>query len=488
MTRDTGFGLRRWSRLSLLTVFTLLITLILAACGDSTGTTAPATTAPASSTTAAAAATTAASAATTAASAATTAAGAATTAASSTSSVGVVTPSTKQLAPANLTVWSTGADTDAQVLQSAANSFSQLHPGVKVTVQTISWDDSHAKVLAAVSSGTGPDVVTGGLSYGIEFGQKGGLVDLKSKYPDLVDQVQKLAQPGVYKSLVGQDGKVYAVPGDLTVMMMYYRTDILQQNGITPPKTWDDLTAAVSKLQAAGKAKGLGFNWGTASWLGYFNFLRSAGGTLYDSGCTKATVNSPEGVKAMQYFASLYSKLKAPTDSSVDFEAGLANGDYPIGFNGSWELINMEVSHPELKGKWAASPIVTGPAGTGTAFIGGRGLSIMNTSKNQDQAAEFIRYLYTDQAATQTASEAAKLSTLWLPARVDMTDKLQIPADRITAIKTQLNDAAGPPICPGWEESGSTFDKKIQEIILNNADPQKTLDDIANTMNQNLKQ
>lgn len=475
----TAFTTGKWSRAAALVVLVLLVTLVLGACGDNTATTAPATTAAATTAAATTAATTA---------AATTAASATTAAATTTSSVGAVTPSTKQLAPATITVWATGADTDAQVLQAAADSFGTLHSGVKVNIQSISWDDSHAKILAAVSSGTGPDIITGGLSYGIEFGKKGGLVDLKAKYPDLVDQAQKLSQPGIYKALVGQDGKVYALPGDLTVYMMYYRTDILQQNGINPPKTWDDLSAALTKLMSAGKAKGLGFNWGTTGWLGYFNFLYAAGGTLYDNQCTKATVNSPEGLKALQFYSDLYSKYKAPTDTSTDFEAGLASGDYPIGFNGSWELINMEVSHPEIKGKWAAAPLPSGPGGKSTAFIGGRALSIMNTSKSQDQAAEFIRYLFTDQAAQQTSDQAAKLSTLWLPARVDMADKLQIPADRISAIKAQLNDAAGPPICTGWEESGSTVDKKLQEVILNKGDPKKALDDIANTMNQNLKQ
>lgn len=473
MAQTPARSLRQWSKTSLLTILVLLVTLMLSACGDSpTATTAPTTAATKAATTAATGATTAATGATTVAS----------------SGPLVVTPSTKQVAPGTITVWSTGSDTDAQVLQAAGDAFSALHPGVKINVQAISWNDSHAKILAAVSSGTGPDIITGGLSYGIEFGQKGGLVDLKAKYPDLIEQVQKLAQPGVYKSLVGQDGKVYAVPGDLTLMMMYYRTDILKEAGLSVPKTWDEFTNVVTKLRAANKAKGAGFGWGNSNWLGYFQYLYSAGGTLYDAQCTKATVNSPEGLKALQAFNDMFNKLGTSTDTTLDFEAGFASGDYPIGFNGSWELINMETGHPEIKGKWAAAPIPTGPAGKGTAFIGGRGLSIMNTSKTQDQAAEFIRYLYTDQAAQLTSEQAAKLTTLWLPARVDMADKLQIPAERIQALKSQLNDAAGPPICPGWEESGSTVDKKLQEVILNNADPKKTLDEIAAVMNQNLKQ
>ena len=453
---------RKWLRPLALLLVGLMVSTALAACGDN-ATTAPATSAATTTTVATSAATS-----------------ATTAAAGSTDAV------VKQLAPATVTIWVTGGDTDAKVMSAMANSFAQAHPGVKFNVQAISWDDAHAKILSAATSGTGPDLFTGGLSWGIEFGQKGGLVDLTQKYPDVVATASKQAQAGIYKSVVTTDNKVYAVPGDLTVMMMYYRTDILQQLGINPPKTWDELTAGLQKIQAGGH-KGLSFGWGNESWLGYFNFLYGAGGSLYDSSCTKATVNSPEGAKAMQFYTDLYTKYKAPTDANFDFEAGLASGDYPIGFSGNWEITNLDTSKPEIRGKWAVAPMPSGPASKNTAFIGGRVIGIMNSSKNQDQSAEFIKYLYTDQAAQIGSQTAAPLNTIWLSPRVEQADKLQVPPERIQALKTQLNDAAGPPNCTGWEESGSAFDKQLQTVILNNADSKKVLNDTSNTMNQNLK-
>ena len=471
MTRHTGFGPRRWSKFSMLTVLTMLIVLVLSACGDNTTAPAPATTAASAATTAAAVATTAAISATTAASAATTAAAAA----------------GPKVAPGNLTVWAVGSEDDAKVFQSAADAFGKANPGVKVTIQPVSWDDAHAKDLTAATSGQGPDMITGGLSWGIEFGTKGAMVDLAAKYPDVVSNIKKLAQPGIYNAVATLDGKIYGVPSDLTVMMMYYRTDLLKAVGIEKlPTTWDELTTAITKLQATG-SKGYAESWGNTSWLGWYGFLYGAGGSLYDAKCTKVNVNSPEAVKSLQFYSELYSKYKAPTDSTVDFEGGFEKGDYPILMQGNWDITGLESGHPGVKGKWAAAPIPAGPSGKKTAFIGGRMIGIMNFSKNQDTAAAFINYLYSDEAATMTSNKAAELSALWLPPRVDMVSKLQIPDDRKAALTAQLNDAGGPPNCKGWEESQNTLDKKVQEVILSKADPQKALDEAAGVMTQNLK-
>lgn len=455
MFKLTRLSTRKWTGLTSFVTLVMLFSLVLTACGDSTATTPATTTASAAATTAASAATTA-------------AAG-------------------PKVTPGNLTVWAVGSEDDAKVFQSAADAFNKANPGVKVTIQPVSWDDAHAKDLAAATSGQGPDMITGGLSWGIEFGTKGAMVDLAQKYPDVVKNVQKLAQPGIYNSVKTLDGKVYGVPADLTVMMMYYRTDLLKEAGIDKiPSTWDELTTAITKLQAKG-SKGMASSWGNTSWLGWYGFLYGAGGSLYDAQCTKVNINSPEAVKSLQFYSELYTKYKTPTDSTIDFEGGFEKGDYPILMQGNWDITGLESGHPGVKGKWAAAPIPAGPSGKKTAFIGGRMIGIMNFSKNQDTAAAFINYLYTDEAATMTSTKAAELSALWLPPRVDMVSKLQVPDDRKAALTAQLSDAGGPPNCKGWEESQNTADKKIQEVILNKADPQKALDEVAVVMNQNLK-
>lgn len=136
-----------------------------------------------------------------------------------------------------LTIWSTGDEAGAQVMEAAAQLFEESHPGVTINVQVQSWDDAHAKILSAAVSGTGPDMITGGLSWGIEFGQLGGMVNLAEVAPEVVASIEEIVQPGIYESVVPPSGEVYGVPLDLTAFMMVYRPDLLSAAGAAaPPK------------------------------------------------------------------------------------------------------------------------------------------------------------------------------------------------------------------------------------------------------------
>ena len=93
--------------------------------------------------------------------------------------VGVLMAPPASAATKSLVVWATGDDASTKVTQAAAKVFMRQNPGVKVTVQTIGWGDGYAKILAAAAAKKGPDVITGGLSWGISLGQKGALADLQ---------------------------------------------------------------------------------------------------------------------------------------------------------------------------------------------------------------------------------------------------------------------------------------------------------------------
>lgn len=75
------------------------------------------------------------------------------------------------------------------------------------------------------------------------------------------------------------DDKKWGVPYTYYQWGIYYRKDIFEQQGITPPKTWAELIAASEKLKAAGVtpfAIGTKALWPTAGWFDYLN-LRTNG-------------------------------------------------------------------------------------------------------------------------------------------------------------------------------------------------------------------
>ncbi|HEV7256030.1 MAG TPA: extracellular solute-binding protein [Mesorhizobium sp.] len=70
------------------------------------------------------------------------------------------------------------------------------------------------------------------------------------------------------------DGKKWGVPYTYYQWGIYYRKDIFEQQGITPPKTWAELIAASEKLKAAGItpfAIGTKALWPTGGWFDYLN-------------------------------------------------------------------------------------------------------------------------------------------------------------------------------------------------------------------------
>lgn len=387
--------------------------------------------------------------------------------------------------PTKLTVWLTGDPTEVKVLQTAADLYTKAHPGVTFAMQAIPWSDAHAKVLAAAAARTGPDIISGGLSWGIELGKLGGMVNLTKQYPDFAGEVKKEANPAILKAVTSTDGQLYAVPYGLTVQLQFLRPDILKAAGVNgAPKTWDQLTTAIEKIQASGK-KGYLVQWGNLDWIGYFPYLYQAGGSLYDAGCTKATINSPAGVKALNFFASLYNKFKLPTDASPDLGGGLDNGNYPLGT--SYSTLNFDTAYPKMAGKWAISKLPAGPTGKSTAFIGGTVIGITAYSKNQDVAADFLKTLYDPKVAEAVIKGADKAGVFFIPPVNNYAQYLNIPADRKAALVAQLKDAAGPPNCDGWEASTPAVLKAIQSVVLNKADPKAALDQAAAVMDSNLK-
>ena len=388
-----------------------------------------------------------------------------------------------------LTVWSTGGDADAAVMAVAGKLFEKANPGVKVVVNPISWDDGYAKVLAAAAAKSGPDIFTGGLSWGISAGNKGALADLRAL--NVVNTVQPKVAPQIYKALVGyKSTKVYAVPYDLTLMMMFYDKGTLSKAGVTTaPKTIDDFNAAADKLKAAGIKSPVYNEWGNGDWLGWFSWLYSSGGAFYDAKCN-VTINNAKGVAALTQYKSLYSSYGAPKPGVADWSMNdnIKKGNYGFGFSGNFQASSYYTYYKDYK-TWTAAPVPAAPGAKSVAFIGGRGISVMSyiPSAKQRLAAKFIMSLYNLDTVKAMNVVGAAQNAIFLSPVSDFADAIAAyPADVLTTIKSQLKDAQGPPNCNGWEDSQSDVTKAIQSYLFGSTSAQTALDTAAAAMKARL--
>ena len=397
-------------------------------------------------------------------------------------------------APANaakqtLTIWATGGDADAAVMKAAGKAFEDANPGVSVNVQAISWGDGYAKVLAAAAAKKGPDIFTGGLSWGISAGNKGALADLRAL--GVASYVQPKVPAQIYKALVGyKSTKVYAVPFDLTLMMMFYDKNTLSKAGITAvPKTVAEFNAAAAKLKSAGVTTPVYNEWGNADWLGFFSWLYSMGGSLYDATC-KVTINNAKGVAALNQYKKLYAEQGAPKPGVADWSMNdnLKKGTYGIGFSGNFQASSFYTYYKDYK-DWNAAPVPAAPGSKSVAFIGGRGISVMGYASKTQQAlaAKFIKTLYDRSVVRQMNLVGAAQNAIFLSPVISNADTIDAyPASVLATIKSQLADAQGPPNCNGWEDSQAGVTTALQSFLFGSASAQAALDEAAAVMKSKL--
>src|SRR6478735_3167416 len=75
---------------------------------------------------------------------------------------------------------------------------------------------------------------------------------LNTAIDDVWAKVKGNYTEGFANSVVGNDGKVYGIPVDYYPWAVFYRKSLFTEKGYTVPKTWDELKALSTKMQADG--------------------------------------------------------------------------------------------------------------------------------------------------------------------------------------------------------------------------------------------
>lgn len=374
-----------------------------------------------------------------------------------------------------VTMWLVGSESQAKTINALSAPFTE-RTGVRVRCEAVSWGEAHSKYLTAVAGGVQPDIGTMGLTWGAEFGRLGALVNLREQFPEDIAKIQGDTFAGLWDS-VEQDERVFGIPFDLTVQVLYYRTDLIPR----PPATWEELTALLQRLKTDGRR--MIIDWGNLGWIGYAPFLWQAGGDFYDTQKSVARLDSPQAVAALEFFRDLYLRYDVPR-TSIPLEQGLRTGEFPLAISGNWKIVSLEMGVPEIAGRWAIAPLPKGPTGRRTAFLGGRIVGLFAKSPRQDKAWEFVRYLFEPSVQVKLYEAARQTQDAYLPPNVSTWELLPMESSRKAVLKEQAQDAKGPPAVSGWNEATHLIETAIQRVMLHEADPRKELAEASAGMNQ----
>ncbi|PLR77044.1 ABC transporter substrate-binding protein [Bacillus sp. V3-13] len=367
-----------------------------------------------------------------------------------------------------INVWGMGEE--AKSLPKIADQFEKENPDIEVKVQAIPWDQAHNKLLTAVASKKGPDVLQMGTSWIPEFASAGALLDLT---PHL-EEYPEFAADNFYEGSIETtkfEDKVVGVPWYVDTRVLYYRKDLLEEAGYSEaPKTWDELRAAAKKLSERGDNK-YGISIDAKEQSLAFMFARQNGSQLIDG--NKPLFNEAPFVESVEYLNGFFEDGSAPVDDiGLDIiQAFKGDGILPMFISGPWMVKLINDQAPELEGKWATAVL---PAKeNNTSMLGGSDLSVFEYTKNKDASLKFLAYM----SKPETQVKWLEITNS-LPANKEAWNSEVLEGNEYYKVfGEQLENAQPMPVIASFEKIAQTFLSSFEKIYRGGADVQKEMDD-----------
>jgi multiple sugar transport system substrate-binding protein len=317
------------------------------------------------------------------------------------------TNSSKNVEPANITVWTAFVDPELKTFKAVVKDFEAANPGIHVKVVGGTNDD---KIVAAIRGGNAPDVAQSPSSDNTgAFCPSGAWIDLGPYMKD--DGVDESIFPEAPRDYTKFEGKRCALPMLADTYGLYYNKTLLAKAGYKdPPKTISQLTAMAKKLtqrDSSGKLKVVGFN-PFPSW--YENvpahFFPSWGATWMEG--DKSKLATPEWEDLLRWQKSLIDWYGY--DDLVRFNAGAGDefsasnafetGKVAMHMDGEWRPAFIKNEAPNLKYGTAPFPVADDKQDLhGAGYVTGSIIGIPKTSKHKDQAWLLVKWLGTNDDA-----------------------------------------------------------------------------------------
>ncbi len=390
--------------------------------------------------------------------------------------------------------------------------FQRLHPHISIVSASgleIQGPASESGLLMAMAGGTAPDVFYVNFRQLNTYIQQNFLYPL-NEYTDKDPEVLARINPTI-RDVLNVDGHIYTIPWFQAVMALYYRKDLYKQAGLDPdkpPTNWDEFYEYCQKLTIPETGQyGFGFEaspQGTAyHWV---NFLWQAGGEVVaknSSGDWEAVFNTPEGVKALEFFRKLVADpwkrksdgriINGVASRTTSYKQDMLQGKIAQWFSYSTDHVtNRSDLNPSLIGI-AALP--AGPAGKANEINAGMwGMNSQIKDKRvRDAAWEYIKFMGSDEA-DKVRTKAYVESGMGKLVNPDKLEKYgyseylrDIPESWIAANKDAFKHGRPEPHGKNCEMIYTELDWPLVSISLNpKADPSKLLDETAHKINAKL--
>jgi raffinose/stachyose/melibiose transport system substrate-binding protein len=344
--------------------------------------------------------------------------------------------------------------------------FEEQNPGVKIKVITALNEDYKQKINVIMSNkNSTPDIYfTWVGEYSEKFIRDGKALDLTPYIEEDPEWSSQIMESQL--KLFSSNDKVYGVPILTDAKLYFYNKDIFDKLGLEPPKTWDEFINVLKKLKESDIIPlGMGNKapWVASHYITSFNQqLVPADVLAKDYNPETGEFTDPGYLEALKKLEELIPYINEnPNALTHEEERNMfVNGKIAIDGLNTIEMPYIK----DAKFEWGTFnlPVVEGAKGNTSAIVGApEGFMISPTSKHQDVAVKFLKFMTSKEMAEKWVKETNVISpikgavneeTASLPIMPEVTQKIEEADTMSIWIDTATDAKVFNPYLSGAQE------------------------------------
>lgn len=326
------------------------------------------------------------------------------------------------------------------------------------------------KIVTAHRAGNPPDLIHAEYQALPVLITNGVTADLSA----LAADVKSAFTDGIW-GLTSFGGKTYAIPQDVGPMMLYYRSDLFEQLGLTVPKTWDEFGALAEQVRSKDPKRYLAtFSSGDPGWFAGLSEQAGANWWTNDNGTWTVSINDEPTKKLASFWGDLVNAgtLQGKPMYTPEWNKAMSDGTLLTWPSAIWGAGVLQGVAPTTKGKWTMVAMPQWDTGTPTTgFWGGSATAIAAKSKQSAQAQKFVKWLNTDPEALEAfvtfggiypAATAGQSTPALAKAPAMMPNQPSFFTDAAAISKTARGFTWAPNVNVTYSQYSDLFAKAIQ--------------------------
>ncbi|MBP0021909.1 MAG: ABC transporter substrate-binding protein [Cyanobacteria bacterium SBLK] len=273
-----------------------------------------------------------------------------------------------------------------------------------------------------------------------------------------------------------QEG-LYRMPFRSDGGMLYYRSDLLAENGYDPPETFAELIDISRDLQEKGVAK-WGYVWQGRQYEGlpamFVEILAGFGAYWVNPDTLEVGLDSENAIAAVEFLRETIDEGISPpgvTTYAEEETRRLFQGGETV-FLRNWPYVAGLASQSDIAGKFALKPMVHQPGYPSGACQGGWGLGMSATTKHPEEAWRVIEFISSEETQREFV-----LETGYLPSRRSLFNDPAIVAKYSyypQLLEVVENSALRPPIAQ-YAQTSDILQRYLSAALTNTMSAEKAM-------------